>query len=150
MSDREYWDIDLKNQGRQRVAQLHAMLKKFGGIIHDFSESKYFSGKQSWRNPLVLRVTLPKGVRYKFIRESRVWLHPPQVVGIPPGFPRSYLPLRGDHAALQRKLRRSYNLHHGWIKDHGESGKAIDYRLFEGDEIVRRVLDGELDLLLHS
>jgi hypothetical protein len=144
---REYWNIDLKNQSAKRMAALKSGLALFGGIIHDSYEDKYFQNKQSWRNPLLLRVSLPEGDRFKFIRYTKIWLSHPERVGISPIRNDRPIPLRGNHDNC--KLRRSYNLHFagGWLKDFNADGS---YRLFSGTEVLSRVLNGDLDLLLRE
>lgn len=149
---REYWDACLKNQSKGRVKAFHSALKLFDGKIHDWHEDKHFSGKQSWRNPISLRISLPEGQRFPFILHTirkgyQIWLSkPPRITaGIPNPKPR--LKLKGNHDVSKLSLRRGYYLHSNdrrkpYLADllNGEK------RIF-GQEVLERVLDGELDLL---
>jgi hypothetical protein len=62
----EYWDAELKNQSKQQLATLELAIAQTGAAIIDH-ENKYFTGKLKWRNPLLLKVKLPKGKRWEFI-----------------------------------------------------------------------------------
>jgi hypothetical protein len=149
---REYFNIELKNQSKKRLAALQDGLEKFDGIIHDRHEETWFSGKQVWRNPLLLRVSLPESMRWQFISHTRIWLARPPVIGAFPGMPKEKpIPLRGNHETLGR-LRRSYNLNWGdtpWIKDFGKDFDRGNYRMLKGGA-VHRVLDGDLELVLDA
>lgn len=156
----EYWDAELKNQSKKRLAGLEKAIAETGAIITNRHEDKYFEGKLKWRNPLLLKVKLPKGKRWQFILASKctIWLaHPPRVqLGLqdmgrfngtrywdsPP------IPLRGNHD--NAKIRRRYRLHpeHAtYIADYKPELNG-GYELIEGIDIVSAVLDGNLDLLL--
>jgi hypothetical protein len=63
----EYWDAELKNQSKQQLATLELAITQTGAVIIDQHENKYFTGKLKWRNPLLLKVKLPKGKRWEFI-----------------------------------------------------------------------------------
>ena len=63
----EYWDAELKNQSKQQLATLELAIAQTGAAIIDQHENKYFTGKLKWRNPLLLKVKLPKGKRWEFI-----------------------------------------------------------------------------------
>ncbi|MGL5061389.1 MAG: hypothetical protein ACRC62_15555 [Microcoleus sp.] len=145
---REYFDLDLKNQGKARMAIAHAALKELGGIIHDTYESKYFKGKQSWRNPLLMRISLPDRMRWEFIRRSRLWLARPPVYGAPemvfrdPILDRP-LPLVGNHKSWELPKVRNYRLHPTpSVRTLMPDGS---YLTLDGAEALIRVLDGDLD-----
>lgn len=155
----EYWDAELKNQSKKRLTGLEKAITETGAIITDRHEDKYFEGKLKWRNPLLLKVKLPKGKRWDFILASgcTIWLaHPPQVqTGVrdvgrfngtryldsPP------ITLRGNHANAKR--RRNYRLHPthaAYIMDYKPELNG-DYQVIKGADIVSAVLCGDLDLL---
>ncbi len=145
---REYFDIDLKDQCKRRMNSLSSLIQ-FGGIIHDQYEDKYFTGRQAWRNPLLLRVSLPEGKRWDFISHTiklgcGIWLGHPAVPCLPTIRPERQIPLRGKHTDL--KLRRSYRLVEGsyWIKDYQPDGS---YSIYKDTEFTGSVLNGDLDLL---
>jgi hypothetical protein len=142
---REYWDIELPNQSKKRMEMLQFGLQKHGGIIHDSDEPKYFQGKQAWRNPLALRVSLPKGSRFPFILDTRIWLHRlPQIqLGLQRVELIRRLPLRGNHST--KKIRRTYHINNPppWLKDYNPDGT---YHYVEG-MLVSDVLNGEMDRL---
>lgn len=164
----EYWDAELKTQSKKRLAMLEQAIKQTGAIITDRYEDKFFKDpKLLWRNPLLLKVKLPRGKRWEFILASKctVWLAAPPKIGIPKplnryvrrGDPTAYCAgycdpppvlLRGDHDNLQ--LRRRYRIHPtqaAYIADYKpelDGGREI----IEGIDILAAVLDGDLDLIL--
>lgn len=142
---REYFDIDLKDQSKRRMRSV-AALPDFGGMIHDQYESKYFQGRLAWRNPLLLRISLPTGQRWEFIRHTialgcGLWLAHPERVGVPVFYPQPRLQLRGNHIGLPK--RRTYNFRPGYVLDHGTNGTVT----YSGVEAVSAILDGNLDLV---
>lgn len=157
----EYWDAELKNQSKKRLASLEKAIAETGAIIVDRHENKYFEDKLKWRNPLLLKIKLPKGKRWEFILASKctIWLaHPPRVqMGVRDTMGRfdgtTYLdfppiPLRGNHDNAKR--RRNYRLHPthaAYIMDYKPELNS-QYEVFEGADIVSAVLGGDLDLLL--
>lgn len=159
---REYWDAELKHQSKSRLKALQEGLLVCGGIIHNQYESKYFKGKLAWRNPLVLRLSLPKGKRWEFISKTKIWLAKPAklmvvpvniIVNLPDWCDRKHrrfyepIPLRANHNNLN--LRRSYNFQHGWIKDYHVPFSGYDqYNIIKDRDILAAVLDGNLDLIL--
>jgi hypothetical protein len=150
MSDWQYWDLEMKSQSKRKVALVNAAIEKFGAIVHDRYEEKYFTGKQQWRNPLTLRISLPKGQKYAFLLAAKVscWLHEPDKIGITEEvFEKPNVKLRGSHDELRRKLVRTCRLHpiqHACIKD------AQFAKVIEGAENVSRVLNGELNLIIDN
>ena len=116
---------------------------------------KYFKGKLAWRNPLLLKVKLPKGKRWEFILAAKVWLARPPQVSLGLNFSRRddelpYRRLRGDHDALRKIKRRSYRVHgypNAYIKDYKPELNG-GYEVIEGVDIVAAVLGGDLDLIL--
>lgn len=155
----EYWDAELKNQSKQRLAALERAIAQTGAVITDQDEDKYFTGKLKWRNPLLLKVKLPKGKRWEFIlaTKSTIWLaHPPRVqIGIADAMSRCSryqeikpVKMRGNHD--NAKIRRTYRVHPfdaAYIKDYRQ-GLDGGYEVFKGVDIVAAVLDGDLDLIL--
>lgn len=158
--NREYWDVELKNQSKARLNALQQGLKTFDGIIHNQYESKYFTGKLTWRNPLVLRISLPQGKRWEFISATKIWIARPAKISVIPAnlnLPdwckrkhwKHYkpIPLMGDHDNL--KLRRTYNLTHGYIKDYTVPFSGHEnYKFIEDKDILVAVLNGDLGLIL--
>jgi hypothetical protein len=157
----EYWDAELKNQSKKRLAGLDKAIAATGAFITDRHEDKYFEDKLKWRNPLLLKVILPKGKRWEFILASgcTVWLaQPPQVqIGLRDIIDRYNgtgdwasppIPLRGNHD--DAKTRRRYRLHPehtAYIADYKPELNG-GYEVIEGADIVSAVLGGDLDLLL--
>lgn len=148
MPDREYWDLEMKNQSKKRVALVNAAIAEFGAIVHDRYEEKYFKGNLQWRNPLTLRISLPKGKKYAFILAAKLscWLHEPDRIGITEEvFHKPKVKLKGNHDQSTLETVRRYRLHppdRAYVKDI-RTGKVI-----EGAESVSRVLNGELNLVL--
>ena len=147
----EYYDAELKNQSKRRLKMLQQAITQTGAIITDRDEDAYFKEpKLKWRNPLLLRLKLPAGKRWKFIlaSECTVWLAEPPRVQIGEPVP-SKIPLRGDHDALRKVRRRNYRLHgcpEPSIMDY-KPELSGGYEIFRGSEIVSAVLDGNLDIL---
>lgn len=150
----EYWDCELKNQSKKRLAMLEKAVIETGAVIVDRDESQYFKDKLKWRNPLLLKIKLPKGKRWEFILASKCWLSkPPQIqlglqqwVSSDP--PR--IPLRGNHDHLKTRRRYRLRLHPenvAYIADYRPELKG-GYKVFEGAGIVAAVLNGDLDLIL--
>ncbi len=158
----EYWDGELKHQSKRRLALLEQAIAQTNAIITDRHESKYFKGKLAWRNPLLLKIKLPKGQRWKFVlaSECTIWLAPPLrltpcdmsyrtmrspvIYGSKGTKP---LPLRGNHTNPPK--RRSYRFHPEYasimdFKPELEGG----YEYIVGHDIVAAILDGDLDLIL--
>jgi hypothetical protein len=146
---REYWDIDLKNQSRKRLQIFQAGMQKFGGIIHDSYEDKYFSGKLAWRNPILHRISLPRGDRFPFILFTHLWVaHPPRIsIGLL--VQPSSIPLRGNHDNSLSRIRRSYGFPtrsgREWIRNHLPSGER---QWIEEPGIIQAVMDGDLERFL--
>jgi hypothetical protein len=157
----EYWDAELKNQSKKRLAGLEKAITATGAIVTDRHEEKYFEGKLQWRNPLLLKVRLPKGKRWEFILVSgcTVWLaQPPRVqIGLRDTAGRfngtrywdsPAIPLRGNHD--DAKIRRRYRLHPehaAYIADYKPELNG-GYEVIKGADIVSTVLGGDLGLLL--
>lgn len=155
----EYWDAALKNQSKKRLTGLAKAIAETGAIITDRHEDKYFEGRLMWRNPLLLKIKLPKGKRWEFILASEytIWLaHPPQIqLGLQDVIRNSRRyrdapPIRlcGNHD--NAKTRRRYRLHPeqlAYIADYKPELNG-GYDLIEGADIVSAVLGGDLDLLL--
>jgi hypothetical protein len=154
----ECWDAELKNQSKQRLEALELAIAQTGAVIIDQHENKYFTGKLKWRNPLLLKVKLPKGKRWEFIlaTKSTIWLaHPPRIqIGIADTIPQCSnqkvepVKLRGNHD--DAKIRRTYRVHPldaAYIKDY-RPGLNSGYEIFKGTDIVAAVLNGDLDLIL--
>lgn len=143
--DRQYWDLELKNQSKKRMQLVNAAIAQFDAIVHDRYGEKYFSGKQSWRNPLHLRISLPKGKKYDFILAAKLkcWLFEPPRCNFE--FNREpKLKLKGNHDESRKIKVRNYRIHpiHAAYVWDVRSGIIL-----EGAESVKRVLDGELDLV---
>lgn len=155
----EYWDAELKNQSKKRLAGLEKAIAETGAIITDRHEDKYFEGKLKWRNPLLLKIKLLQGKRWDFILASKctIWLaRPPRVqLGLQDVMFRCKryqgslpIPLRGNHDSTKR--RRNYRLH----PEH--AAYIADYKpelnggceVIEDADIVSAVLGGDLNLLL--
>lgn len=155
----EYWDAELKSQSKQRLATLERAISQTGAVITDQHEDKYFTGKLKWRNPLSLKLKLPKGKRWEFVlaTKSTIWLaHPPRVqIGLADAISRCSrhqevkpIKLRGNHDNAKR--RRNYRVHPShaaYIMDYHPELNG-EYRIFEGADIVATVLGGGLDLIL--
>lgn len=142
----EYFEVELKNQSRKLMDRVYQGLRLFGGQIHATHESKYFTGKLAWRNPVILKVSLPVGLRWQFISETKIWLARPGKVTINPGMPepRYTRPIcfaAADHDSMP--LRREYHL--------GMDPRVIDHHPVHGDRITKgltkEILDGKLDVL---
>jgi len=147
----EYWDAELRNQSKRRLKLLERAISQTGAIVTDRYEDSFFKEpKNQWRNPLLLRIKLPARKRWEFILATKctVWLAPPPQVQI--GYAQSpTIPLRGDHDALRKTIRRTYKVHgypDAYIKDYKPELNG-EYELFKGSEIVGTVLNGELDRL---
>lgn len=146
----EYWDAELKNQSKRRLKLLKRAISQPGAIVTDRYEDSFFKDPKLRRqNPLLLRIKLPARKRWEFIlaTECTVWLAPPPQVQT--GYTQQTVPLRGDHDALSRKIRRTYKVHgypNIYIKDYRPELNG-GYELFKGSEIVGAVLNGELDRL---
>lgn len=166
----EYWDAELKTQSKKRLAMLEQAISQTGAIITDRYEDEFFKDpKLLWRNPLLLKVKIPRGKRWEFILASKctVWLAKPSKISVPESFskrirrgdPTAYCAgycepppvlLRGDHDKLKRQRRRSYRIHPthaAYIADYKpelDGGREI----IEGIDIVVAVLGGDLDLIL--
>lgn len=164
----EYWDAELKNQSKKRLAMLEQAISQTGAIITDRYEDKFFKDpKLLWRNPLLLKIKLPPGKRWEFILASKcmVWLARPPKLRIPKtpnrnvrrGDPTAYCAgycdpppalLRGDHDNLKlRRVYRVHPVHAAYIADYKpefDGGREI----IEGIDIVQAVLGGDLDLIL--
>ena len=151
MSKIEYWKIELKNQNKQKLSTLEENLKKFDGKIIARHESKYFSGKQKWRNPLILKISLPHGKRFSFIKASRIWLHRPTKILInSPNTREIQVPLRGNHEEMLRsyQYKRSTRIdprQSAYIKSYSSDGS---FKVIKGAETVKRFLDGDLDIVV--
>lgn len=155
----EYWDAELKDQSKRRLANLERAIAQTGAVITDRHEDEYFTGKLKWRNPLLLKVKLPKGKRWEFIlaTKSTIWLaHPPRVqIGLADAMFRCSryqeikpVKLRGNHD--DAKIRRTYRVHPlnaAYIKDYRPELDG-GYEIFKGVDIVAAVLGGDLDLIL--
>lgn len=155
----EYWDAELKDQSKRQLASLEGAIAQTGVAITDQHEDKYFTGKLKWRNPLLLKVKLPKGKRWEFIlaTKSTIWLaHPPRVqIGLADTTSRcgrhqevKPIKLRGDHD--HAKMRRTYRIHPldaAYIKDYRPELDG-GYEVFKGVDMVAAVLGGDLDLIL--
>jgi hypothetical protein len=157
MSDKQYefWEAELKDQSKKRLALLDRAIAKTGSAITDRDEDIIFTDpKLKWRNPVLLKIKVPARKRYEFILEAKVWLfEPPQVQKLydptnPDDLPR--IRLRSNHDNAKR--RRNYRFHphgHEYIADYRPelNGEA---EFFKGAEILAAVLNGELDLLSRS
>lgn len=152
---REYYDIDLKNQSKRLMQSLELGMSQFDLQIHDRHENKYFSGRQAWRNPLLLRVSIPEGDRFKFTLLTKIWLHRIDRIGIPTLRVAPTMPLKGNHEDC--KLRRTYHFPGGnfdgntaWIKNFNplNPGDYKDYELIYGVDRLGAILDGDLDSVL--
>jgi hypothetical protein len=148
----EYWDAELKHQSKKRLALMEEAVFQTGAIITDRYENKYFKGRLAWRNPLVLKVKLPKGKRWEFILASKVWLARPSRISLGLELNRCtelpHVPLRGNHDNL--KIRRRYRVHPenaAYIADYRPDLNG-GYVLIDGADIVMAVLDGDLGLII--
>lgn len=150
----EFWEAELKNQSKERMKRLDRAIAQTNAIIVDRDECIIFEEPRlKWRNPLLLKLKVPRGKRYEFMLAAKVWLAEPPRVAVydrtnPDNLPR--ISLRGNHDNAKR--RRNYRLHpHGreYIADYRPelNGEA---EIFNGIEIVAAVLNGELDLLRRS
>jgi hypothetical protein len=148
----EYWDAYLKTQSKSRLNLFYEAVKKFNAEITDRYEQKYFKDKLAWRNPVYLKLRLPKNERgctqrWNFILECKcqVILEKPPRIGIPDlNWNRYYRPLMGNHTALQYQKVRNYRIHptnRAYVKDH------VSGIVLEGSDNVLKVLNGELELL---
>ncbi len=142
MNEKEYyWRIELKNQAKQIEQKVTEAILSLGGEVCNRHEDKYFSGRQEWHNPLILKVKLPPEKRFTFIRQTKIWLHRPIQI-MPPLVGAESIQLRGNHDT--RKHCRNYRLSpslKAYIKDY-KTGKIL-----EGIDMVQAVLDGNLDLI---
>ena len=149
--DCEYFEVELKNQSKKLIRALDRGLAEFGGQIHATHESRYFTGKLAWRNPATVKVSLPAGSRWAFIRATKIWLARPTKLAINPGMPEPKYtrPIcfgQVDHGEME--LRRDYILGADpYILDrHPVSGD----RVVQGEESTEAILNGTLDLLVPS
>jgi len=143
----EYWDLELKDQSKNRMDLVNSAITKFGATVHSRYSDNLFSGSQQWRNPLLMRISLEKGKKYDFILASKLscWLHKPDQVSVGEGFESIPSKLKGNHGELQFKPVRNYRLNppdRAYIKD-VRTGKIIT-----GSEKANRILNGELDLII--
>jgi len=149
----EYWDAELKNQSKRRLKLLELAISQTGAIVTDRYEDEFFKEpKLKWRNPLLLRIKLPARKRWEFILATKctIWLAEPLRIQIEYQ-QQPTIPLRGNHDALRKVLRRTYRVHgypDAYIKDYKPELNG-DYELFKGSEIVAAVFNGELDKLQH-
>lgn len=155
----EYWDAEVKHQSKKRMALLERAIAQTGAIVTDRYEWEIFKkDKLKWRNPLLLKVKLPKGKRWEFILVSKytIWLAKPTKLSVPDCYnERSnlpYIPLRGNHDSTTLKTRRSYRLHPVGAAYIADFRPELDggYEIIKGADIVAAVLDGDLDLLATS
>lgn len=157
----EYWDAELKNQSKKRLTGLEKAIATTGAIITDRHEDKYFKDKLKWRNPLLLKIRLPKEKRWEFILATgcTVWLaRPPQVqIGLQDIVDRynrtgdwasQNIPLRGNHD--NAKIRRRYRLRPEQVAYIADYKPELNggCEVIEGADIILAVLGGDLDLLL--
>lgn len=128
LPEREYWDLYLKNSSKTTLQLLQNAMEELEGTEHDRYEENWFKS-QSWRNPLTLRISLPRGKRFAFIlklqnpKTKRImgWLDWPARVG---GIDLSLdcrsssnnerYTLKGNHNDLRSVRVRNYVLHQGY------------------------------------
>lgn len=145
---RQYFDADLKNQSKRLVTTFHEGLKACDGIIHDSHEDRYFTGKLAWRNPIVFRVSLPKGKRWEFIKLTKIWLARPEVIGIPNMQPPYIRPICFAAMPEPRNKRRAYYFPRTYAEAYiRDFHPVLGDRIINGEAALSRLLSGDLSVL---